>query len=265
MRYDCVSLRMQGMQKNETDTDVRLAATVALYNALEFAHSNFNNDSERNYLMQARALQIADGLQRVSSSVRLEKGVDCVLWRQPWMQQPRTTSDEVLDMLEYTCPAVRPDLSSPRTSASARAGHLRGHQQPGCACAGGVLRVLRQDRQQLLRQAAAVHGHHLPADAQRGQERRGGRCEAGHRVLVLHLRGGDRHPGGAPPYLSPTCIAITCHAPAVYFQCNHMPFDELIFCRCIQAAVAELVYLLVCADFLPLCGHVALILRLCRF
>lgn len=49
-----MSLRMQGMQKNETDTDVRLAATVALYNALEFAHSNFNNDSERNYLMQAR-------------------------------------------------------------------------------------------------------------------------------------------------------------------------------------------------------------------
>ncbi len=40
------------MQKNEQDTDVRLAATTALYNALEFAHSNFNNDSERNYLMQ---------------------------------------------------------------------------------------------------------------------------------------------------------------------------------------------------------------------
>lgn len=40
------------MQKNEENTDVRLAATVALYNALEFAHSNFSNDSERNYLMQ---------------------------------------------------------------------------------------------------------------------------------------------------------------------------------------------------------------------
>lgn len=41
------------MQKNEQDNDVRLAATTALFNALEFAHSNFNNDSERNYLMQA--------------------------------------------------------------------------------------------------------------------------------------------------------------------------------------------------------------------
>ncbi len=31
---------------------VRYAATVALYNALEFAHTNFENDNERNYLMQ---------------------------------------------------------------------------------------------------------------------------------------------------------------------------------------------------------------------
>ena len=35
---------------------MRLAATTALFNALEFAHSNFNNDSERNYLMQASGL-----------------------------------------------------------------------------------------------------------------------------------------------------------------------------------------------------------------
>lgn len=47
------SNHVQGMQKNEQDNDVRLAATTALFNALEFAHSNFNNDSERNYLMQA--------------------------------------------------------------------------------------------------------------------------------------------------------------------------------------------------------------------
>ncbi len=31
---------------------VRLAATTALYNALEFAHTNFDNEQERNYLMQ---------------------------------------------------------------------------------------------------------------------------------------------------------------------------------------------------------------------
>jgi importin subunit beta-1 len=47
---------VQGMQKNEQDNDVRLAATTALFNALEFAHSNFNNDSERNYLMQASTM-----------------------------------------------------------------------------------------------------------------------------------------------------------------------------------------------------------------
>lgn len=40
------------MQKNEEEDSVRLAATEALYNALEFAHSNFSNESERNYLMQ---------------------------------------------------------------------------------------------------------------------------------------------------------------------------------------------------------------------
>lgn len=48
----CRCVFAQGMQKNEQDNDVRLAATTALFNALEFAHSNFNNDSERNYLMQ---------------------------------------------------------------------------------------------------------------------------------------------------------------------------------------------------------------------
>lgn len=34
--------------------EVRLAATQALFNALEFASSNFSNETERNYLMQAR-------------------------------------------------------------------------------------------------------------------------------------------------------------------------------------------------------------------
>lgn len=57
-------LPLQGMQKNETDTDVRLAATVALYNALEFAHSNFSNDSERNYLMQVRQMRCQGFLRR---------------------------------------------------------------------------------------------------------------------------------------------------------------------------------------------------------
>ena len=40
------------MRKEEQDNDVRLAATQALYNAIEFASTNFRNETERNYLMQ---------------------------------------------------------------------------------------------------------------------------------------------------------------------------------------------------------------------
>ena len=43
----------KGMRNEEADVDVRLAATVALYNALEFAQTNFENADERNYLMQS--------------------------------------------------------------------------------------------------------------------------------------------------------------------------------------------------------------------
>ena len=42
----------QGMRREEGNAAVRLAATTALYNALEFAHTNFDNEQERNYLMQ---------------------------------------------------------------------------------------------------------------------------------------------------------------------------------------------------------------------
>ena len=41
----------QGMNQAETDNAVRLAATRALQNAIEFASGNFDNDNERDYLM----------------------------------------------------------------------------------------------------------------------------------------------------------------------------------------------------------------------
>lgn len=41
-----------GLRQEEPDVEVRLAATVALDNALEFAHANFSNENERNYIMQ---------------------------------------------------------------------------------------------------------------------------------------------------------------------------------------------------------------------
>lgn len=43
---------VQGMQKAEPDEDVRFAATQALINALEFVRTNFENEVERNYIMQ---------------------------------------------------------------------------------------------------------------------------------------------------------------------------------------------------------------------
>ncbi|GAB2293946.1 Importin subunit beta-1 [Dionaea muscipula] len=43
---------VQGMNSSEANTDVRLAATQALYNALGFAQANFNNDMERDYIMR---------------------------------------------------------------------------------------------------------------------------------------------------------------------------------------------------------------------
>ncbi|MBA0616062.1 hypothetical protein Godav_016143 [Gossypium davidsonii] len=47
---------VQGMSASEVNTDVRLAATRALYNAIGFAQANFINDMERDYLMRVQAL-----------------------------------------------------------------------------------------------------------------------------------------------------------------------------------------------------------------
>ncbi|KAG9133976.1 hypothetical protein Leryth_004682 [Lithospermum erythrorhizon] len=43
---------VQGMNANEGNNDVRLAATKSLYNALSFAQANFSNDMERDYIMR---------------------------------------------------------------------------------------------------------------------------------------------------------------------------------------------------------------------
>eukprot|EP01018_Ginkgo_biloba_P007970 Gb_04236 [translate_table: standard] len=43
---------VQGMNSSEASSDVRLAATRALYNALDFAQTNFENDMERDYIMR---------------------------------------------------------------------------------------------------------------------------------------------------------------------------------------------------------------------
>ncbi|KAL7136183.1 hypothetical protein ABFS83_10G012500 [Erythranthe nasuta] len=43
---------VQGMNAAEQNSEVRLAATRALYNALDFARTNFENEMERNYIMK---------------------------------------------------------------------------------------------------------------------------------------------------------------------------------------------------------------------
>ncbi|KAK4771446.1 hypothetical protein SAY87_031978 [Trapa incisa] len=43
---------VQGMNSSETNNEVRLAATRALYNALGFTQVNFSNDMERDYIMR---------------------------------------------------------------------------------------------------------------------------------------------------------------------------------------------------------------------
>ena len=44
---------VSGMRPDEPSSDVRLAATTALNNAIIFAEHNFENEQERNYIMQA--------------------------------------------------------------------------------------------------------------------------------------------------------------------------------------------------------------------
>lgn len=62
------------MKKDESDIQVRLAATVALYNALEFAQTNFDNDAERNYIMQ----MICEGTIAADPRVR-EASFECLV------------------------------------------------------------------------------------------------------------------------------------------------------------------------------------------
>ena len=43
---------VHGMRRDETSLTVRLAATRALNNSLEFTKANFDKDAERHYIMQ---------------------------------------------------------------------------------------------------------------------------------------------------------------------------------------------------------------------
>ncbi|CAL5228954.1 g12186 [Coccomyxa viridis] len=64
----------KGMRKEEPDMSVRRAATVALYNAIIFAQTNFENATERNYLMQI----ICEGTVAHDARVR-EASFECLV------------------------------------------------------------------------------------------------------------------------------------------------------------------------------------------
>ncbi|KAJ3674289.1 hypothetical protein LUZ60_004905 [Juncus effusus] len=93
---------VQGMNSTEQSSDVRLAATRALYNALNFAQANFSNDMERDYIMRVV------GEATLSPDVKIRQAAfECLVAisstyyekLQPYMQ----------DLFNITSKAVRED------------------------------------------------------------------------------------------------------------------------------------------------------------
>lgn len=58
---------VQGARKEETNLDVRYAAIVALSDSLEFVRTNFENEGERNYIMQVICEATQSGESRIES------------------------------------------------------------------------------------------------------------------------------------------------------------------------------------------------------
>ncbi|KAL8664050.1 MAG: hypothetical protein Q9202_003342 [Teloschistes flavicans] len=58
---------VQGARKEETNLDVRYAAIVALSDSLEFVRTNFENEGERNYIMQVICEATQSGDSRIES------------------------------------------------------------------------------------------------------------------------------------------------------------------------------------------------------
>ncbi|UJR09591.1 hypothetical protein I4U23_013826 [Adineta vaga] len=56
-----------GMRKEETNDNVRLAATTAMLNSLEFTKNNFQNDNERHYIMQV----VCEATQSINSKIQV--------------------------------------------------------------------------------------------------------------------------------------------------------------------------------------------------
>ncbi len=59
---------VQGARKEEANPDVRLAAIIALSDSLEFVRTNFDNEGERNYIMQVICEATQSGDSRIEAS-----------------------------------------------------------------------------------------------------------------------------------------------------------------------------------------------------
>ena len=59
---------VQGARKEETNADVRLAAVNSLSDSLEFVRTNFENEGERNYIMQVICEATQSGDNRIEAS-----------------------------------------------------------------------------------------------------------------------------------------------------------------------------------------------------
>ena len=59
---------VQGARKEETNPDVRLAAVNSLSDSLEFVKTNFDNEGERNYIMQVICEATQSGDTRIEAS-----------------------------------------------------------------------------------------------------------------------------------------------------------------------------------------------------
>lgn len=81
---------IHGMRSNETSSTVRLAATNALLNSLEFTRANFDADSERNFIMEVvcEATQSPDTQIRVAALQCLVKIMSLYYQHmEPYMRQ----------------------------------------------------------------------------------------------------------------------------------------------------------------------------------
>nr|KJB37366.1 hypothetical protein B456_006G202000 [Gossypium raimondii] len=87
---------VQGMSASEGNTDVRLAATRALYNALGFAQANFSNDMERDYLMRVVCEATLSPEVRIRQAVREDEEPVALQAIEFWS----SICDEEIDILE---------------------------------------------------------------------------------------------------------------------------------------------------------------------